>query len=252
MLKKFNVYQNELIAMKNLRLWGVLFLAAGLYGCSLKDENPNAAQYGEFTFEQTDGGWTGGLAEYSKDTDTASIEFKFKRSALPAAIDTTRHGMMIQSHNRSDDMFMFFKRRVTGLLPNQTYKVYFEVDLGTSYPENSVGAGGSPGSSTYLKAGAATNEPKAVLENDFYKFNLDKGQQSEGGKELTVLGNVANGLTEFKYKLVQRNNLTKPVEAKTDADGTFWLCIGTESGFEGLTVLYYDRIKVTLVPLAVN
>ncbi len=238
--------------MKKLRLWGVLLFAAGLYGCSLEGEVPNGVLDGEFTFEETDGGWKGGLAEYSKQTDSASIEFKFIRSALPAAIDTTRHGLMIQSHNRSDDMFMFLKRKVTGLEANQTYRVYFEIDLGTSYPENSVGAGGSPGSSTYLKAGASTKEPLAVLENDFYKFNLDKGQQSESGTEMAVLGNVANGLTEYKYKLVRKDNATKPVDARTDANGTLWLCVGTDSGFEGLTSLYYDKIRVRLVPAPFN
>jgi hypothetical protein len=240
--------------MKKMRMFGVLLLAAGFYSCSISDDNgnPDPVEVGEFTFEQTDGGWTGGLADYGKDIDTASIEFKFKRSALPKAIDTTRYGLMLQSHNRSDDMFMFLKRKVTGLLANQTYKVYYEIDLGTSYPENSVGIGGSPGSSVYLKAGASDKEPSKVLDGNFYKFNLDKGEQSTGGKELALLGNVANGLTDYAYKLVQRDNLTKPVEATTDANGTLWLCIGTDSGFEGLTVLYYDRIKVTLAPKTIN
>ncbi|WP_149242760.1 hypothetical protein [Dyadobacter sp. 32] len=239
--------------MKNYRMWGMLAMAVAMAGCDMtSNENPNPVQVGEFTFEETDGGWTGGLAEYSKEIDSSSIEFSFRRSALPSAIDTTRHGLRIQSHNRSDDMFMFLKRKVSGLQSEQTYKVYFEIDLGTSYPESSVGIGGSPGSSVYLKAGASGTEPARVLDGSFYKFNLDKGNQSEGGKELTVLGNVANGLTEFKYKLIQRDNLTKPVEAKTDAEGNLWLCVGTDSGFEGLTVLYYDRIRVTLVPVLSN
>ena len=233
-------------------MWGVLLLAAGMSACELEGENPSGVEIGEFTFEQTDGGWTGGLADYGKDIDSASIEFKFKRSALPKAIDTTRSGLMLQSHNRSDDMFTFLKRKVTGLQANQTYNVYFEIDLGTSYPENSVGTGGSPGSAVYLKAGASTKEPLKVLEGNFYKFNLDKGNQSEGGKELALLGNIANGLTDYTYKLVRRDNLSKPVEVKTDSDGNLWLCVGTDSGFEGLTILYYDRIKVTLAPKAIN
>lgn len=234
-------------------MWGILLLAVAMTGCDMSNnENPNPVQVGEFTFEETNGGWSGGLAEYSAEIDSASIEFDFKRSALPGAIDTTRHGLRIQSHNRSDDMFMFLKRKVTGLMAEQTYKVYFEIDLGTSYPESSVGIGGSPGSSVYLKAGASSKEPSRVLDGTFYKFSLDKGNQAEGGKELTVLGNVANGLTGFEYKLVKRDNLTKPVEAKTDAEGNLWLCVGTDSGFEGLTVLYYDRIKVTLMPIAVS
>ncbi len=235
--------------MKMLKMWSLFALAVSLYSCNDKvDENYVPIQVGEFSFEKDTEGWTGGLAEYSKTLDSATIEFAFKRSALPKAIDTTKNGLMIQSHNRSDDMFMFLKRKVSGLEPNRVYGVTFEIDLGTSYPANSVGTGGSPGSSVYLKAGASPKEPMSVLENDFYKFNLDKGQQAEGGKELVLLGNVANGLETEAYKIVKRDNLSKSVEVLTDAKGVMWLCIGTDSGFEGLTRLYYDKIRVTLTP----
>ncbi|MDE0699169.1 MAG: hypothetical protein OXH61_00425 [Acidimicrobiaceae bacterium] len=33
---------------------------------------------------------------------------------------------------------------------------------------------------------------------------------------------------------------------ETDDDGSVWLIVGTDSGFEGLTRLYYDRIAYTL------
>jgi hypothetical protein len=238
--------------MKKLKMWAVLLFAGAMYGCDLEGEAPSGVRYGEFIFEQTDGGWSGGLAEYAAAIDTNTIEFLFKRSALPNAIDTTRHGLMIQSHNRSDDMFMFLKRKVTDLEPNKTYNVYFEIDLGTSYPENSVGIGGSPGSSVYMKVGASLNEPRKVLENEFYKFSLDKGNQATSGKEMIAIGNVANGSDAYGYKLVKRSNLTNPVEVTTDANGSVWLCVGTDSGFEGLTVLYYDKIKVTLAPKVAN
>jgi hypothetical protein len=238
--------------MKKLKMWAVVGLAGTMYACDLESEAPSGIRSGEFTFEQTDGGWSGGLSDYGTAIDTNTIEFQFKRSALPKDIDTTRFGLMLQSHNRSDDMFMFLKRKVTDLVPNQTYSVHFDLDLGTSYPENSVGIGGSPGSSVYLKVGASPNEPKAILENDFYKFSLDKGEQASDGKEMVVIGNVSNGLDNYGYKLVRRDNRTKPVEVTTDANGAVWLCVGTDSGFEGLTVLYYDRIKVTFVPKTAN
>lgn len=235
--------------MKSVKLWSVLALAAGLSACSpLRNDTTVPIQVGQFNFEENTEGWTGDLAEYSTEIDSTSIEFNFRHSALPKAIDTTRNGLRMQSHNRSDDMFMFTKRKVQGLSPNTTYQVYFEIEMGTSYPANSLGTGGSPGSSVYLKAGASSKEPRKVLENNFYKLNLDKGQQSEGGKELVVLGNVANGLDSAAYKLVKRDNLKNPVEATTDANGVLWLVVGTDSGFEGLTVLYYDKMSISLVP----
>jgi hypothetical protein len=34
----------------------------------------------------------------------------------------------------------------------------------------------------------------------------------------------------------------------SDASGRLWIVLGTDSGFEGTTALYYDRITVTLRP----
>jgi hypothetical protein len=36
---------------------------------------------------------------------------------------------------------------------------------------------------------------------------------------------------------------------RANPDGTFWLLVGTDSGFEGTTTLYYQRIGVTLTPV---
>ncbi len=32
----------------------------------------------------------------------------------------------------------------------------------------------------------------------------------------------------------------------TDADGNMWIFAGTDSGFEGLTTLYYTEVNITL------
>jgi hypothetical protein len=186
------------------------------------------------------------FAEYSTSTADSSLEMAFGRSRLPAVLDSTKYGLRIQGHNRSDDMFMFLKKRVTGLLPNHSYKVVFDINLGTSYPENSVGTGGSPGSSVYLKAGASPNEPVKKLVDEFYTVSIDKGQQASEGKERVVLGNVSNGLETYDYRLVSRSNSGKPVNVTANANGEIWLCVGSDSGSEGLTVLYYDKIKATI------
>jgi hypothetical protein len=38
----------------------------------------------------------------------------------------------------------------------------------------------------------------------------------------------------------------KPIHATADPDGRLWLMVGTDSGYEGLTRLYYTGIRVTL------
>ena len=144
-------------------------------------------------------------------------------------------------------MFMFLKKKITGLDASKDYTVAFEVDLVTNYPASGFGAGGSAGSSVYLKGGAAAIEPAKKLENGFYTFNLDKGAQSESGKNFVNLGNISNGLETSDYKIVKRtSSLTNPMVVTSDASGAIWVCVGTDSGFEGLTRLYYDKIKVTV------
>jgi hypothetical protein len=36
---------------------------------------------------------------------------------------------------------------------------------------------------------------------------------------------------------------------RTDGQGQLWLLVGTDSGFEGPTALYYQRIDATLIPV---
>ncbi|MPR32559.1 hypothetical protein [Salmonirosea aquatica] len=220
-------------------------LGMGLWSCD-QDKDLTNMKSVDSDFETTVDGWAVEFADYSTDQDSTSLEFNSRLSALPAPLDTTKKALRVQSHNRSDDMFMYLKKKITGLDPNRTYKVTYEIDLGTNYPNGSVGIGGSPAESVYLKAGASPNEPVRKLVNGFYEVSIDKGQQATGGTEMPVLGNVSNGLDSTVYKVVQRSNNDAPVSVKPNANGEIWLCVGTDSGFEGLTILYYDRIKVTI------
>jgi hypothetical protein len=81
---------------------------------------------------------------------------------------------------------------------------------------------------------------------------LDKGQQSQSGADAIVLGDVSNGREDSEYALVKRTNSDKPFTVKANAQGEIWLFVGTDSGYEGLTVLYYDRIKVTITEQQTN
>ncbi|WP_159470639.1 hypothetical protein [Dyadobacter sp. 3J3] len=230
--------------MKKWMFLGSFALMLGLAGCDDNDSVSGRVITSDFEINTDD--WTGVLSEYSTETDTSSIEFRFGRTTLPTPLDTKTYGYMLQSHNRSDDMFMFLKKKITGLRANSQYNVTFEIDLATNSSSGGLGAGGSAGSSVFVKAGASAIEPVTKLVSGFYTFNLDKGIQSEGGKDLINIGNAANGLETDTYAIVKRDNLTKPVTVTADASGAIWVCIGTDSGFEGLTKLYYDKIKVSI------
>jgi hypothetical protein len=126
--------------------------------------------------------------------------------------------------------------------------VTFKVELASKYPEGSFGIGGSPADSVYLKGGAAADEPVAIVdEDDWLRLNLDKGGQSQGGEDAVVLGTIAkpdDGTDE--YVVIERGNSGNPLLTISDEIGRMWVFVGTDSGFEGTTALYYIRIEITM------
>ncbi len=191
-------------------------------------------------------GWQASFSDYAIPQENL-MEFEYGRSPLPAPLPSNQYGFKLSGHNRSDDMFMFMYYTVTGLLPNREYTVSFDLEIASKYAANSVGIGGSPGSSVYLKVGAVSKEPKVELLGDYYAINVEKGQQSQGGPDMDVIGNIAIGNDKTDYELINRNNLTNPFKANSDANGNLWLIIGTDSGFEGLTTIYFNKINIDVV-----
>lgn len=196
------------------------------------------------SFTENSNGWEGEYTDYGTPQESI-IKFKFERTGLPKPLNETQKALQLYGENRSDDLFMFVRKKLTNLSPNNTYNLLFEIELASPHPANSIGIGGSPASSVYLKAGASAIKPEKVKNGSFYNLNLDKGNQAVGGKDLVVIGNMANGKDIEEYTLIQRSNAGKPFTVKTDSKGELWLIIGTDSGFEGNQFIYYTRIKVT-------
>jgi hypothetical protein len=75
-----------------------------------------------------------------------------------------------------------------------------------------------------------------------------------GGTAASVAGNIANGipcqqaLPYSPFVLIQRSH-QHIVNVTANASGELWLLVGTDSGFEGLTRLYYQSIRVKLIPV---
>ena len=124
--------------------------------------------------------------------------------------------------------------------------------IGTNTSAECGGIGGSPGKSVTMKIGASATAPSAELDNlGWLRLNLDKGNQSNGGADLKVVGDISNTLP-----CVTGN--PAPYQAKTltlsafpvtsSAEGTVFAILGTDSGFEGITTLFYDRVSLTLTP----
>lgn len=230
--------------MKARILIGVL-ASVTLFTSCLKDDDNEFENSLSFEFNTGSHGWTGDFADYPA-VDSVFYELGFNRTKLPAPLDTTKYALMLTGNNHSDDLFMFIKREVTGLLPNTTYEIRYDLLFASKAPSNAVGVGGSPGESVGIKVGATTNEPKKVLEGDAYKMNIDKGNQSQSGADMKLIGDVAVSDTTTVFTLINRNNLSAPVTGTTDNQGSLWLIIGTESGFEATTTLYFKRIDIII------
>lgn len=190
--------------------------------------------------------WKGDFADYPVGAEQF-YELNYSHTNLPAPLDQSEKGIRISGNNHSDDLFMFIKKQVTGLAANTQYMIRLEVELASNSPAGSLGVGGSPAESVIIKGGFTTIEPNKVIDaaSNHYRMNVDKANQSNSGTELKVLGNVANGLTTTEYALIKRS---AELTGKTDTQGNVWVIVGTDSGFEATTTLYYTRVKATFTP----
>jgi hypothetical protein len=198
-----------------------------------------------FDFATSSDGWSAGFADYPVGWEP-QMDLVSGHRPLPSPLDQTRGGLFIAGSNSSDDLFMFWKHRIGGLRPNRTYAVDFTVQFATNVPKGIGGIGGSPDSSVFVKVGGAPVEPIAVSGDSQgrleYRLNIDKGNQAMGGKDAVVIGTAGNlsGTSTWELKDLQ----TGPggLAITTSGDGSVWVLVGTDSGFEGRTSLYYTRM----------
>jgi hypothetical protein len=208
-----------------------------------------------YDFRQGAQGWVAGFADYPLGQEQ-NWQLESGIRELPAGITPAGTGYYIAGNNHSDDLFMFLKRKLgatEGVRPNTTYRLHFKIVVASNAPSGCSGIGGAPGESVTLKAGASVIEPQAVDQDGTYQMNVDKGNQTAGGPAGAVVGDIANGIpceqagdTPPYVALTKEHSGENPVTSS--AGGELWLLVGTDSGFEGTTALYYQRIEVTLLP----
>ncbi len=208
-----------------------------------------------YDFSKGSEGWLPGFSDYT--LETGDLQLLAEIRPLPEEIDSTRKGYYLQGMNRSDDLFMFLKKPLgwmEGVRPNQTYNISIDIEFASNAPSGCFGIGGPPGEAVHLKAGITPFEPVAILaRGSEVSLSADKGQQGTGGRDAGVVGNIANGRPceeagspyVFMHKLYHHPHLVT-----TDLRGVLWVLIGTDSGFEGLTGIYYYSILITLRPVS--
>lgn len=262
--------------MKRFLFLTLLLTVVPLEGIQLNEEEPATARRRAVTrvspssapsvivrddFRNGPEGWEAGFSDYSPANDAnGSMELQSGIRQLPPDIREQGSAFYVTGHNRSDDLFMFLKKKLTdedGIRPNQTYDVSYRVTVASNAGgDQCAGIGGHPGFSVYLKVGGAGVEPQVLLidkgTGPFYYLNLDKGNQSASGFAATVAGHVSTG-SDHCYSGAPFQSLVREQRHRhvvtADSVGTVWLLVGTDSGFEGKTELYYQSIEAVLTPV---
>lgn len=218
-------------------------------GCKDDDDlNPVEPKEFNYNFNANSDGWVGDFADYPNEPNVEEFyEFEFSHSNLPSPLNNSDGALKQSGNNHSDDLFMFVKKKISGLEPNTSYAVEIEIKIATNAASGSVGVGGSPGESVFVKAGASTNEPMKVLDNsdNHYRMNIDKGNQATDGVNMKLIGDFSNGtdLNDYTLKTLETTNA---INVMSDENGNLWIIVGTDSGFEATTTIYYNQIKVNL------
>lgn len=210
-----------------------------------------------FDFNKGDEGFTAGFADLPVDYNEEIYGLDSGMKDLPEELGDGQ-GYYVTGMNRSDDLFIFLSKELStgdGVLTNQAYDISFEIEFGSNAFANSFGIGGSPAESVYVKAGASSIRPEVIegKEGDtaMFQMNIDKGQQSEGGTDAQVIGNVAkqDGSEDESFAIVSLSSDSVDLSVESDTDGRIWLIVGIDSGFEGTTELYFTKISVKLTPI---
>jgi len=215
------------------------------------DDDPGGTS--ELHFDFADGTYMGFEVDMSDFTPGTEGDLQHEVTAMPDPLDGV--GVRVFAYNYSDDLWHFLWRELgpaDGIVPGQTYDVSMRLEVASNVATGCVGVGGAP-SGVYLKGGVAGRLPERVFDDEImeFVFSIDKGNQAQIGPEAIDLGTIETPgddcIGEGPWYLLDRmGSMTQPVTA-TD-EGKLWVWIGGDSGYESFTILYYDRISVTLSP----
>lgn len=225
--------------MKKILL--LLFISIALWSCDKDEENPKK-QFA-YNFQNDKQGWEAFFSDYHVGGEE-NYELAFGHSHLPEPLDTTVPALMISGNNHSDDLVSMLYRKFDGLKANTTYAVTFNIDLASNAPSNSFGVGGAP--DLALGVGGLSFAPASTTDDEgLYRPNFISALQSrESNDNFKMIGTIGVGDDIFEFTLINRNNQGAPINIKTNDKGEMWLMIGTDSGYEGVTTLYFTKVTI--------
>ncbi len=230
-----------------------LIMALMLVGC--KVDSPETISE-EYLFETDDLGFVADIADVPTNYADANYGLVNTVGAVPVAStagggfsDPGINAYWLTVDNHSDDAFNYIYKKLEGLTANTTFKGTLTVKGMTPYDKNSMGIGGSPASSVFVKAGVISADPVPTTVPtggvDYYRITtFDKGNQSNSGADLATVGTLADDQIAIEGTEYFKVNYTVEVEFTTDTDGNAYIVVGYDSGFEGVNIFGITEIKL--------
>lgn len=134
--------------MKTLKInKAVFFLLSFTYffcSCDNGDESisfQNSVEIDDF-FEESMDNWSGDFADYGVGREV-DFNLNFERTNLPEPLNSDQYALKLSGMNGSDDLFMYLKKKVTGLKPDTRSNVLFDIEFASNVADGLVGIGGS-------------------------------------------------------------------------------------------------------------
>lgn len=230
-------------------------MALALAGCGDDAVSPPGSETFAFDFDSGSeaAAWTADFVDVKVDQQE-NVGFVAGHRVLPESVAGADSALYQKGANVSDDLFMFFRRRVDGLAPGARYRARFRITFASDLGQ---GCDVGLGPNTYLKTGASTEEPaRRTSEDGYLRLTVEKGSQSQGGSAAVVLGDVRNGVPgcgdEIPYaaaSLESGSSGSGTVEVQADDQGRVWFFFGVESAFEVTLDLYVLDFEATLTRL---
>jgi|GEM_PF-3320882 len=161
-----------------------------------------------------------------------------------------RKAIRISGTNVDGKLFMYMRKKLSGLEPNKDYTLAIGIELASSAQESLPEA-----TNVLVMAGAFSEEPKKIASGEYYVLNVDISNVNGYGSGLTSLGNIGTSTSgnehSDKYSLISfANNNTGgdaiPYHIRSNDLGEIWLIVGTESSFLGTTTVYYTKVGYAL------
>jgi hypothetical protein len=227
----------------NLRRLFLFFVGISFISCTTSTNDAIQVFSSAYDFNVSRYDWSGDYADY-KIKDSSQVRFQFDRKKVPEAMGSDRQSVFLSGDNLGENLFLFIKKKITGLTPNTDYTIAFDVELICEVGQLSD-------DSIWLKAGATMMEPKKTLQGEFMRMDIDKGPSSSNGQDMIIIGTIdtsANNTDWQEYGLIQSGISSSQglyVTAKTNASGDVWLILGIESQHEGTISAYITKAIIT-------